>query len=297
MCILYHNQEDEDNILKNIKSFFLFQRAAGGIIVKDNHILSIYRFEQWDFPKGHIELGETDEEAAIREVTEETGIDALTVSKDLGYTYHIFPASDNQFVLKETHWFEMYTTTHKTPSPQIEEDITHAEWISLSNINQILEKTYPSIKDLIKKWRMKKIIEVPFEMIALDKQQNVQPVICAYIGEHPVRLVIDTGASHSCLSKKIVKQFVGKTKIEANMVVGIGRGKLRNKLIHIPDFRIAELEICDYAFLTLQLTQINKVLSFLGIAPIDGLLGSDILYQYKAIIDYNDLKIIFQIEN
>jgi hypothetical protein len=108
---------------------------------------------------------------------------------------------------------------------------------------------------------------------------------------------VDTGASHSCLSVKILKQFLGKTKIETNIVVGIGRGRSKNKLVYIPEFRIAELEIPNYAFLTLPLTNINKMLSLLKIKPIDGLLGSDILYQYKAIVDYNTLKILFSIEN
>ncbi|MDR2410608.1 MAG: NUDIX domain-containing protein [Bacteroidales bacterium] len=299
ICIFCHTQEDENNIMESIKSFFLFQRAAGGLVVKNGAVLGIYRLERWDFPKGHVEMGETDEEAAMREVTEETGIGALSISKDLGYTYHIFPAPDNQFVLKETHWFEMYTASNKTPFPQKEENITHALWVQLKGFHYIVKNIYPSLKDLIEKCRTKKIIEAPFEIIALDKdQQNFQPVIEAYIGEHPLRLIVDTGASHSCLSEKMIKQFVGKTKIETNIVVGIGRGKLKNnKLIHVPDFRIAELEISNYAFLTLKLTYINRMLSLLGIKPIDGLLGSDILYQYKAIIDYNALKIFFQIEN
>ncbi|MDR1180395.1 MAG: NUDIX domain-containing protein, partial [Bacteroidales bacterium] len=112
--ILYRKRSEKDMILKSIKSFFQFQRTAGGLVVKDNKILSIYRYERWDLPKGHVEGSETDQEAAMREVTEETGIDGLSISKDLGYTFHIFFA-DNLFVLKETHWFEMHTTSNKTP--------------------------------------------------------------------------------------------------------------------------------------------------------------------------------------
>jgi hypothetical protein len=137
------------------------------------------------------------------------------------------------------------------------------------------------------------IIEIPFEIVNLDNQQNIQPIINAYIGEHPIRLIVDTGASHSCLSKKIVKQFVGTADIEADVVMGIGRGKLNNKLVCVPYFKMGELELYNYTFLTLQITHINKMLAFIGIKPIDGLLGSDILYQYKAIIDYNSQRIFF----
>jgi 8-oxo-dGTP pyrophosphatase MutT (NUDIX family) len=150
-CIFCNNEEEENKIWESIKSFFQFQRAAGGIIIKDNSFLTIYRFDHWDFPKGHVELGETDEETAMREVTEETAIDGLSIIKDLNFTYHIFPTPDNHFVLKETHWYEMSTTDNKQPSPQIEEDILLVEWIPLENMNRILEKTYPSLKNLIER--------------------------------------------------------------------------------------------------------------------------------------------------
>jgi 8-oxo-dGTP pyrophosphatase MutT (NUDIX family) len=153
MYILYHNQEEENIILENIKRFFVYQRAAGGLVIKDDAVLSIYRYGYWDFPKGHVEEGETDQEAAMREVTEETGIDDLMICNDLGCTFHIFSSSDNLFVLKETHWFEMQTKNNKTPCPQIEESILYAEWIPLANLTKILEKTYLSVVDLIEKWQ------------------------------------------------------------------------------------------------------------------------------------------------
>ena len=146
--IYYKNETEQNNILEKIKAFFIFQRAAGGIILKNNSILSIYRYEHWDFPKGHVETGETDEEAAMREVTEETGIDKLLITKDLGYTYHLFP-SKNNFVLKETHWYEMRTSSDKKPVPQTEESILQAQWIPLGNLDIIRQNTYPALNELI----------------------------------------------------------------------------------------------------------------------------------------------------
>ena len=149
--LFYKNEKEEQQIKKALSDFFIFRRAAGGIVFKNDAVLAIFRFNCWDFPKGHVEAGETDADAALREVTEETGIDNLHIDNDLGYTYHIFKDHENKFILKETHWFQMRTSSEKTLIPQTEEGILVAKWLPLSQRKQIVENTYPSIVDLLKK--------------------------------------------------------------------------------------------------------------------------------------------------
>ena len=147
--LLYTNEIGEKQIKKALLDFFIFKRAAGGIVFKGNAILSIFRFNRWDFPKGHVEVGETDADAALREVAEETGITELTIEKDLNSTYHIFKNENEQFVLKETHWYQMRTHSEKPPVPQTEESISDAKWIPFSELDSIVGNTYPSIRELM----------------------------------------------------------------------------------------------------------------------------------------------------
>ena len=149
--LLYVNELEEGQIKKSLHNFFIVQRAAGGIVFKNDAVLSIFRLNRWDFPKGHVEAGETDTEAALREVTEETGIDELTIEKDLNHTYHIFRDKDQDFVLKETHWYQMRTASEKSPIPQTEEGIHLAKWIPFSQRNIIIENTYPAIVELLER--------------------------------------------------------------------------------------------------------------------------------------------------
>ncbi|MEQ8719580.1 MAG: NUDIX hydrolase [Acidimicrobiales bacterium] len=49
--------------------------AAGGVVIDDGRVLVVHRprYDDWSLPKGKLDPGETHEQAALREVAEETG--------------------------------------------------------------------------------------------------------------------------------------------------------------------------------------------------------------------------------
>jgi 8-oxo-dGTP diphosphatase len=69
--------------------------AAGGVLVRrhegDAQLAVIHRprHEDWSLPKGKLEPGESFEEAARREVREETGIDAELLAELPAVTYEV----------------------------------------------------------------------------------------------------------------------------------------------------------------------------------------------------------------
>ena len=67
-------------------------RAAGGLVCRRRgdgvvEVLVVHRpaYDDWSFPKGKLEPGETEEDAAIREVEEETGL-RCTLDRELPTT-------------------------------------------------------------------------------------------------------------------------------------------------------------------------------------------------------------------
>lgn len=72
--------------------------SAGGIVFnnKDEVLITQHSsYHHWSFPKGHIEKGQTTEEAALREVKEEGGIEAEIVGK-VGYSKYPYTHSETK---------------------------------------------------------------------------------------------------------------------------------------------------------------------------------------------------------
>ena len=147
--LIYH--EDLDVLWHEFVKYFKVIEAAGGLVRNSrSEILFIYRFENWDLPKGKIESGESKETASVREVMEECGIKQIELGKALPTTFHIYEEA-NREILKISHWFNMYSDDEYL-TPQTEEGITKAQWIKETDIQIVKDNTYASILWLLDSW-------------------------------------------------------------------------------------------------------------------------------------------------
>jgi 8-oxo-dGTP pyrophosphatase MutT (NUDIX family) len=141
--------KDLEKLKKAFFQHFTIIEAAGGIVQNsDKEFLFIYRLGKWDLPKGKIEKGEDLEACAVREVEEETNTTDLTIKKKVGETHHAYDAYGKHF-LKTSHWYYMVCPTTQQSVPQTEEDITEIKWAHAKEIRELMENTYPSIKDIL----------------------------------------------------------------------------------------------------------------------------------------------------
>ena len=139
------NDVDNDILAAVIKKIFRFAPAAGGLVLINNAIAAIERNGIPDLPKGHIEKNESPDEAALREVREETALSNLSIIKQLPSTFHCY-LLNNQWILKKTSWFLMKSDDEFKPKPQEEEGISKVYLLNKDNVNEFLQKTYSSIR-------------------------------------------------------------------------------------------------------------------------------------------------------
>ena len=140
----------EDALFSLFKKQFKIIHAGGGIVEnRAGEYLFIFRRGKWDLPKGKLDKGESFQDAAVREVMEETGLRNVEITGNFGKTWHIFPLK-NRMALKLTRWYTMFTSEGTELIPQLEEDILEVKWFDKEGVMVILGNTHASILDLLR---------------------------------------------------------------------------------------------------------------------------------------------------
>jgi len=137
---------------KAIKAFlrrkFKVVKAAGGLVMKKDRYLMIFRMKKWDLPKGKKDPGETSRQTAEREVMEECGI-TVRVGKPLVTTWHTYTMNRNN-MLKRTRWYRMELIDDTELKPAVDEDIEELRWMTAKEVYHALENSYNSIRFVFK---------------------------------------------------------------------------------------------------------------------------------------------------
>ncbi len=138
-----------DATFKSLQSQFKLVFAAGGAVEsEDGRLLMIELRNRWDLPKGHIEVGESESIAALREVEEETGVKAEIVGNEpIAVTWHAYNTYGS-WELKRTSWWQMKATKCGL-TPQREEGISNVAWCAREEVEERLKKSYPTIKHVV----------------------------------------------------------------------------------------------------------------------------------------------------
>lgn len=117
------------------------EKSCGAIVIDNDKVLIIkHNLGHWDFPKGHVEYDESEEETAIREVKEETNID-ISINNKYRYMTKYSPKEN---VMKDVIYFLAKPLT-KDIKVQ-EEEVEIAEFVTFQKALDLI--TYNNSKEI-----------------------------------------------------------------------------------------------------------------------------------------------------
>lgn len=126
-----------------------YEKSCGALVFRKYHgntellLIKHANGGHWSFPKGHVEAGETEEETAMREVKEETGIDII-IDNSFREVVSYSPKKDTQ---KDVVYFLAFAKNYNF-IPQ-EEEISEIKWVEISRVHTIL--SYDNDRQLVNK--------------------------------------------------------------------------------------------------------------------------------------------------
>lgn len=112
----------------------------------------------------------------------------------------------------------------------------------------------------------------------------------AKIGRKHANLLIDTGASRTVFDKDRIQRYISESMFQPlnRLSAGLGTNSLEGSLIVLPTLKLGEVIIKNYTAAVLDLQHVNDSYKSMGLTEIDGVLGSDLLFLYNAVIDYKN---------
>jgi 8-oxo-dGTP diphosphatase len=120
-------------------------KAAGGVVRRDGRIAVVHRprYDDWSLPKGKLDPGETWEEAALREVREETGLEC-SLGEELSSTSYFDRKGRSKLV---RYWLMDPVGGEFAPNDEVDE----LRWLTPAEAAALL--TYPRDKELAQEVR------------------------------------------------------------------------------------------------------------------------------------------------
>lgn len=112
--------------------------AAGGVVVRERdgvrHVVVVHRprYDDWSLPKGKLDPGESFEQAALREIEEETGLVC-----ELGAELEPARYTDHKGSPKLVRWFRM--TPRRDPGFEPNDEVDELRWLEPAEAAELVD--------------------------------------------------------------------------------------------------------------------------------------------------------------
>lgn len=125
-----------------------------------------------------------------------------------------------------------------------------------------------------------------YSRIPLKKLATGHYKITAKINNKKGDFIIDTGASSTCVAISQASFFELSHEVSPVKASGAGATGMETYLSNNNSFIIKDRSLVNFAFILFDLTHVNNALSEVKEAPVDGIIGADLLKKCRTVIDY-----------
>ncbi|MBD3748077.1 MAG: aspartyl protease family protein [Sphingobacteriales bacterium] len=140
--------------------------------------------------------------------------------------------------------------------------------------------------------------KIPLEIVDLQGDGFHLLVEVVVFGQ-TFKAVLDTGASKSAFDMEIISSLAPENQIihvPNHHAIGLGTTTMERYFVVCPELKIGDLVIKDYEVPVFDLSAIKFAYDKLDLPPVIGVIGGDILMDYKALIDYAALKLNLEVD-
>lgn len=136
------------------------------------------------------------------------------------------------------------------------------------------------------------ILKIPINLVSLESE-GYHLFVEAKLNGKSANLLIDTGASKTVFDISRISKLIRKRKNSfesfEKLSTGLGTNTMQSHHTTIKEFCLGDLSMDNFQVILLNMSHVNESYEMMGLKPIDGVLGSDLLMIYKAVIDYDKL--------
>ena len=110
-------------------------------------------------------------------------------------------------------------------------------------------------------------------------------------------MLLDTGASRTILDLQFIHELglTNLLKLTEEKATGLGTNSMQGHRMILPELKIGKLILKNIEVGILDLSIVNSSYNLIGLAPINGAIGGELLKKLNAVISYKDKNILFEI--
>jgi len=123
-------------------------------------------------------------------------------------------------------------------------------------------------------------------LVPFHRERSGHITVVASLSGKPAKFVVDTGAGATCIHTGALPKYKLHLSARSKKGGGVGTSTMKMTLVSAHDLSLDRADLSDFKLIALDLSHVIAGLAKAKVEEVVGVLGADVLYRRRAIIDY-----------